>query len=136
MEVSSKYQVVSMDKKKIKSFTDLQAWQEAHKLVLLVYQLTDVFPSDQKFGLVNQMQRAAVSVSSNIAEGFSRQSLLEKKQFYYQSLGSLTELQNQLLIARDLKYLPKEQFNDAAQISVSVSKLTNALIKYVKAKHT
>jgi four helix bundle protein len=93
---------------RIKSFTDLHSWQEGHKLVLAVYELTKKFPEDEKFGLVSQMRRAAVSVTSNIAEGFSRDSYADKKHFYVMSHGSLTELQNQLLIARDVKYIKED----------------------------
>ncbi|OQY68791.1 hypothetical protein B6D29_00290 [Microgenomates bacterium UTCPR1] len=118
-------------KQKIKSFTDLIAWKEAHKLAIFVYEATKLFPKEEIYGLTNQVRRAAVSVSSNIAEGFSRRSNAEKRQFYYQALGSLTELQNQLLIARDIKYLTKEKFNELANQTISVSKLINSLIKCV-----
>lgn len=89
---------------KIRSFTDLKAWQEAHKLVLMIYKIIKDFPEGEKFGLISQMCRAVVSISSNIAEGFSRRSSKEKIQFYKISQGSITELQNQLLIAKDIKY--------------------------------
>lgn len=121
-----------MEKIKIKSFTDLRAWKEAHLLVLSVYKATKKFPVEERFGLTNQMQRAGVSISSNIAEGFSRNSNLEKKQFYYMALGSLTEIQNQLLIARDLDYISAEAFKNIADQTVIVSKLINGLIKSVK----
>lgn len=121
---------------KIQSFTDLRAWKEAHVLVLLVYRVTKGFPVDEKFGLTNQIRRAAVSISSNISEGFARRSMLEKKQFYYLALGSLAEVQNQLLIAKDLKYLTKASFDEIAEETVSVSKLINGLIKYVKTNNT
>ena len=77
---------------RIKSFTDLIAWQEAHKLALIVYKTTKKFPENEKFGLVSQMRRSAVSITSNIAEGFSRVSKKEKLQFYAIARGSLTEL--------------------------------------------
>lgn len=125
----------NQNKSKIRSFTDLEAWQEAHKLVLKIYKLTGKFPKEERFGLVDQIRRAAVSISSNIAEGFSRHTDLDKKRFYYQSLGSLTELQNQLLVARDVGYISKKQFDEVANRTISVSKLTNALIKYLKAKN-
>ena len=114
---------------KIRSFTDLAAWQEGHKLVLRVYEITKSFPNDEMFGLVSQMRRAAVSTTSNIAEGFSRSSYQEKARFYSMTLGSLTEIQNQLLIARDVGYLEKQVFDDLAEQSVRVSKITNGLIK-------
>src|SRR3989344_5324923 len=111
------------DKKKIKSFTDLYAWKEGHKFILLIYETTENFPSNERFALINQMRRAAVSITSNIAEGFSRQSQKEKIQFYSMAKASLTELQNQLLIARDIGYLAKEDFAKLANQSVQISKL-------------
>ncbi|MBU4298422.1 four helix bundle protein [Patescibacteria group bacterium] len=119
--------------KKIKSFTDLRTWQEAHKLVLMVYEITKKFPREELFGLTNQMRRAAVSITSNIAEGFSRQSYKEKVQFYSISQGSNTELQNQLLVAKDVGYLELEEFDKIAKQSIEVHKLLNGLIKKSKA---
>lgn len=116
----------------IKSFTDLNAWKEGHKLVLEIYKITSEFPKDEMFGLTNQMRRCAVSITSNIAEGFSRQFYKEKVQFYYISLGSVTELQNQLLIARDVCYINNGQFQELANLSVKVHKIINGLIKSSK----
>ncbi len=82
------------------------------------------------------MRRAAVSVTSNIAEGFSRQSLKEKIQFYFMSKGSNVELQNQLLIAKDVGYLNKKDFDEVAKQSVIANKLINGLIKYCKSQDT
>ena len=93
------------EEKKIKQFTDLIAWQEAHKLVLIVYRLTKGFPREEVFGLSSQMQRAVISITSNIAEGFGRNGMKEKIQFYYLAQGSLTELKNQIIAARDIGYL-------------------------------
>lgn len=118
--------------RKIKSFTDLNAWKESHRLVLMIYQSTNKFPKEEIFGLTNQLRRAGISLTSNIAEGFSRNSWREKLQFYCMSLGSLTEIQNQLLIAKDVVYLSKEDFNVLAQQSVEVSKVINGLIKKTK----
>lgn len=113
----------------ISSFTDLIAWKEGHKLVLEVYKITSTFPHKESYSLTDQMRRAVVSITSNIAEGFSRRTKKEKQQFFYISLGSLTELQNQLLIAKDLKYCDKEKFNEIANKTIQVSKLINGLIK-------
>jgi four helix bundle protein len=117
---------------KIKSFTDLKAWQVAHQLVLGIYKITLTFPSFEQRGLSDQIRRAAVSITSNIAEGFSRRTNKDKINFFHTSLGSLTEIQNQLLIARDVGYLKKEDFLSLANTSVDVSKLVNSLIKYLK----
>lgn len=121
---------------KIKSFTGLRAWQEGHELVLTIYKVTATFPSGEKFGLADQMRRAAVSITSCIAEGFSRFGVKEKQQFYRMALGSLTEIQNQLLIAKDLSYLPIQNFNGLAEQTVVVSKLINGLIKSASSRNT
>jgi len=80
-----------MEKKKIKSFTDLYAWREGHKLVLMIYGATEKFPQKELFGLVSQMRRAIISTTSNIAEGFRRNTKKEKYQFYSMAEGSITE---------------------------------------------
>ena len=93
---------------KIQSFTDLHVWQEGHRLVIMVYKTTETFPKKETFSLTDQMRRAVASVTANVAEGFGRHSYKEKLQFYYLSQGSLTELKNFILIARDVGYLDKE----------------------------
>jgi four helix bundle protein len=118
-----------METGKIKSFTDLNAWKEGHKLVLSVYSLTKKFPKEEVFALSNQMRRCAVSVTSNIAEGFSRQTAKEKVQFYSIAQGSVTELQNQLIISRDVSFILQEEFSHVAALSVDVHKLISGLMK-------
>ncbi|MBU4142676.1 four helix bundle protein [Patescibacteria group bacterium] len=122
------------NKNKIKSFTDLFAWQKGHRLVIAIYEKTDKFPSKEIFGLISQMRRAAVSITSNIAEGFSRNTIKDKCQFYSMALGSLTELQNQLLISHGVGYLNKESFDELTEQTIIVNKLINGLkrIKYSK----
>lgn len=100
--------------------------------MLQIYSLTKEFPTSENFGLTSQICRAAVSISSNIAEGFARYGKKEKIQFYYTALGSLTELQNQLLIARDVKYFDNDKFQETALQTVIVSKMINGLIKSLK----
>lgn len=117
---------------KIKSFTDLYVWQEGHQLVLSTYKITKMFPREELFNLVSQMRRSAVSITSNIAEGFSRQSYREKVQFYAMAQGSLTELQNQLLIAKDVGYITQEVFEKIAEQSVRVHKIVTGLIRGAK----
>lgn len=118
----------------IKHFTDLEAWKAAHELALWVYQTTNGFPKEETFGLTNQLRRAAVSVVSNIAEGFSRSSSKEKVQFYSMSLGSLSEVQAQLLIARDVKYLSISGFDRGLVLSEKTSKLLHGLMKGVRSR--
>ncbi len=118
-----------MSNLKIQSFTDLKTWQEAHKLVLHIYRITKLFPKEELFALTQQLRRAVVSISSNIAEGFSRNTAKDKIQFYCTVRGSLTEVQNQLLIARDIGYVPSELFKNVSDQTVLVSKLINGLGK-------
>lgn len=95
---------------KIKDFIDLQAWKKSHHVVIEAYKITKKFPKDELFGLTNQMRRAAVSITSNIAEGFGRNSYKERAQFYCQARGSLSELKNQLLISKDLAYVGEQEY--------------------------
>lgn len=123
-----------MEYKKIKSYKDLLVWQQGHALVLEIYLVTKGFPREELHGLTNQIRRAVVSITSNIAEGFSRQSPREKIQFYYLALGSLTEVDNQLLIAKDLKYFPLRQYEGIAAKLLSVERLLNRLIVSTKSR--
>lgn len=117
------------DKGRLRSFQDLETWKKGHIFVLEVYKNTKKFPKEELFCLTQQMRRAAVSITSNIAEGFSRQSSKEKLQFYSISLGSLTELQNQLIISKDIGYLSEIDFQRTIDMSIEVSKLLNGIIK-------
>lgn len=117
---------------KIQSFTDLETWKQSHKLVLGIYEITKTFPKEETYSLIDQMKRCSISISSNIAEGFSRQGKKEKLQFYYISKGSLTELQNQLLIARDVQYVNNKTFLSLADQTVQVGRLLTGLIKSIR----
>ncbi len=121
---------------KIRSFTDLKVWQKGHVLVVFIYRITKNFSKEETFGLTSQIRRCSVSVTSNIAEGFSRASYKEKVKFYYISYGSICELQNQLLIARDVGYLHNNLFNDIANKTVELQKMLNTLIKTSKLNYS
>lgn len=114
--------------KTIQTFTDLKVWQEGHKLVLSIYRTTKFFPKEEIYSLTNQMRRAAVSVTSNIAEGFGRHGYKERIQFYYLAQGSLTELKNQLLIAKDIHYITEQEFTSLAEQSNTTHRLLQGLI--------
>jgi four helix bundle protein len=90
---------------KLTSFRQLKAWQEAHKLVLMVYQVTKGFPADERFGPVVQMRRAVVSVPANIAEGFKRRGIQDKVRFYNIAEGSLEEVKYFSVLSEDLEYI-------------------------------
>ncbi|KKU81348.1 MAG: S23 ribosomal protein [Parcubacteria group bacterium GW2011_GWA1_47_8] len=113
---------------KIYTFTDLYVWQESHKLVLMIYTVTKKFPKEEIFGITSQMRRSAVSITSNIAEGFARRSKKEKLQFYTIARGSLIELESQLLVVRDILYIQTKEFEEVyRQIEIS-HRLLNAFI--------
>jgi four helix bundle protein len=117
---------------KIQSFTDLTTWQEGHKLVLCIYGATKMFPREEMHSLTDQMRRAATSVTSNIAEGFGRQSQKERVQFYHIANGSLTELKNQLYIARDVGYLTVTTFSDLMRQADTAHRLLHGLLSKTK----
>ena len=114
-----------MTQVKIKSFTDLKVWQEAYQLVLLVYKITKLFPKEETYSLIDQMRRAAASITANIAEGFGRQTYKEKLQFYYMSQGSLIELKNFILIANGVGYLKEKDY----QLLVEKANFTHQLLQ-------
>lgn len=118
-----------MENGKIKNFVDLIVWQEGHKFVLYIYHCTKKFPTEERFGLAIQLRRSAISITSNIAEGFSRISRKEKNQFYSIALGSLAEAFSQLFIARDVGYLSMEEFNVLENKIIFIRKLTLGLLK-------
>lgn len=120
---------------KIQNFTDLEAWRKAHELYVMIYKATKDFPKDELFGLTSQIRRAALSVSSNIAEGYGRKTYSsERKHFYTMARGSLTEVQNQLLAARDVELLIISSFEALYTQSITTHKLLVGLIKSTKVK--
>ena len=121
---------------KIGSFKDLNCWKESHVLILEIYKITANFPANEIFALTSQMRRASISVTSNIAEGFARQGYKEKLQFYYISRGSLVELENQILISKDIGYINLEKYNSIINQINLAHQLINGIIistkKYIK----
>jgi four helix bundle protein len=113
----------------IKTFKDLQIWQKSHNLVLVIYRITKRFPNHEKYGLVSQMRRAAISIPLNIVEGFRRRSVKDSLNFYIISNGSLEELRYQLLLARDLKYINNQEYDKTCDLCEEVSKMLNSWIK-------
>lgn len=112
---------------KILSFRDLKVWQKAHELALLVYRITERFPPEEKYGLTSQMRRAAVSVATNIVEGFRRRSAKDSLHFYDIANASLEELRYEALLASDLRYLSETHMLN--QKLEETSRMLNAWIK-------
>jgi len=129
---------------KIEKFEDIQAWQKARELVRSIYQATNEgdFARPVKYpqsgylfhgaGLKDQIRRASVSIMSNVAEGYARQTGREFIQFLYIALGLAAEVQSQLYIARDLRYLSQEEFDKIYGLAGETAKLITGFIKYLK----
>jgi four helix bundle protein len=115
---------------RIKPHKDLDVWKESMSLVEEVYKLTEGFPKEEIFGLTSQMRRAATSIPSNIA-GAARNSEKEFIQFLHVSLGSLAELETQLLLSRKLGFLKNEQLDGRVE---RIRKMLLGLVKYLKGK--
>jgi four helix bundle protein len=111
-------------------YKQLDAWKESMNLVQLVYELTQSFPDEEKFGLVSQLRRASVSIPSNIAEGQSRNSNKDYKRFVEIALGSALEVETQLIIASRLNYIKKD--HEIFKQTESVKKIIHGLIRFLK----
>ncbi len=113
------------------SFQDLRVWQDSMKVVTEIYKATATFPKSERSGLISQMRRAAISVPSNIAEGKGLRTNREFLKFLYTARGSLMELQTQLMIARELGYLPEGKAKDlldrCGKVGRSLAGLINAI---------
>jgi len=112
---------------------ELDVWKRSIQLVTRIYEITRNFPDEEKFGLTSQMRRSAISIPSNIAEGCGRKGDKELIQFLYTSLGSASELETQVIIAGNLKYLEKTEglLNEIADIK----KMILGLRRYLSSKH-
>ena len=116
----------------IKTFREIVAWQKAHQMVLEIYNITEEFPAREGFGLTSQMRRCAVSMPSNIVEGFKRRTKNDSVHFYNIAEGSLEELKYQLLLARDLKYINKEDYEKTNDLLEEIGKLIHGWMKVQK----
>jgi len=119
---------------KIGRFEEIQSWQKARELVKVIYEITSQGDFIRDYGLKDQLRRASVSVMSNIAEGFARQTNKEFNQYLHISLGSVAEVQSQLYIAHDLDYVSREDFARLYELSGEVARLITGFIKYLQEK--
>lgn len=113
----------------IKSFRELDIWKKGIELVKEIYRITAKFPNSELYGLTSQMRRSAVSVPSNVAEGFRRRHSKEFKQFLSIALASLAELETQLVIAEELHYLESEDENRILEFIDHISRMIANLAK-------
>ncbi|MFC6860610.1 four helix bundle protein [Zunongwangia atlantica] len=106
-------------------------WQKSHQLVLEIYSLTAYFPESEKFNLVSQIKRAAVSIPTNIAEGCGRETQKELVRFLFISSGSAHELEYLLLLSKDLKYINQEKYEAASAKIIEIKKMLASLIRKI-----
>jgi four helix bundle protein len=117
----------------MKDFRSLKVWERSHALTLMVYKATEGFPRQEIYALTSQIQRAAVSIPANIAEGCGKDSDAELKRYFLIAMGSSSELEYLLLLARDLDYLPTESHQTMTNELVEIRKMLNAFIQKLKA---
>ena len=116
------------------SFTEVVAWKKAHEFVKLVYKYTATYPSHEKFGLVSQFQRAAVSIAANIAEGYKKKSLSEKLRFLNIAQGSLEECRYYVILSKDIEYINIDTYNKLTLSIEEASKVLNAYYQSINKK--
>ncbi len=116
----------------MRDFKNLAVWQKAHQLTLDMYRVTSTFPRDEIFGITSQIRRASASIGANIAEGCGRDTQADFNRFLTMAMGSASELESHLLLAKDLGLIPMAQFDDVADKTVEVKKMLSALIQRIK----
>ena len=117
---------------KIEKFEEIQAWQKARELVRSIYEITSKEDFARDYSLKDQIRRASISVMSNIAEGFSRQTDKEFIQFLHVAKGSASEAQSQLYVALDLKYISQATFKELYELSEETIRLISGFVRYLK----
>jgi four helix bundle protein len=116
----------------VKTYRDLIVWQKAMTLVSQIYQVTKNFPAEERYGLFSQVRRSAVSIPSNIAEGYGRRSTADYLRFLQITLSSVYELQTQIEIALNLNYLSKEQFQKTYEASREIERMLSSLYRKIQ----
>jgi len=115
--------------KEVKGFRTLNAWKKAYELALEIYRLSKKFPKQEVYALTSQLQRAAVSVPANIAEGYERNHRKEYLQYLYIAKGSLGEVETYLLLAKDLGYMTEKDFAAISQMRDETARIIKGLVR-------
>ena len=119
----------------LKNYKELKVWQRSYKLCLEIYKMTKRFPNEERYGLTSQIRRAAVSVPSNIAEGYGRKTTPEYIRFLYIAYGSTCEMETQVLLSGDLGYIETVKLEILKEGVGEVERMLKALIKSLEKKH-
>jgi four helix bundle protein len=119
----------------LKNYTELKVWQKACQLCLEIYKITKDFPREERYGLTAQIRRAAVSIPSNIAEGYGRRTLGEYIQSLTIAYGSICELETQVLLSNDLTYIKEENFDKLQRNIKEIERMLKALIRSLENRH-
>ena len=119
----------------LKNYKELKVWQASYKTCLHIYKVTKQFPKEEIYGLTSQIRRSAVSIPSNIAEGYGRKTTLEYVRFLYIAYGSVCELETQTMICGDLDYVRKEKLDQLKKEIGDVERMLKAMIKSLESKH-
>ena len=119
----------------LKNYKELDVWKKSYKLCLNLYKVTKDFPKDEMYGLTSQIRRSAVSIPSNIAEGYGRKTTLDYVRFLYVAYGSICELETQTILSGDLGYVGKEIFKELKEEIGNVERMLKAMIKSLENKH-
>ena len=117
----------------MRDFRKLEIWKRSHKAALLLYKVTQEFPTEEKYGLTNQIRRAGVSIPSNIAEGCGHESKKEFARYFQMAAASSSELQYQLILAHDLGYLQEDQYAELSSVIEELKKMVFTYTKRIRA---
>lgn len=119
----------------LKNFKDLKVWQKAYKLCLVIYKITGKFPNEERYGLTSQLRRSAVSIPSNIAEGYGKRTTADYTRSLYIAYGSICEIETQTLISGDLNYIEDRTLEGLKEQIAEVERMLKALIRSLESKH-
>ncbi len=113
----------------MQDYKKLLVWQKAHQLALYIYEITQPYPKSELFGIVNQLRRAAISIPSNIVEGSGRRTNKEFRHFLQMAYGSANEIEYQLLLSKDLKFISESTYNESTSNLLEIKKMLSGLMK-------
>ena len=116
----------------VQDFKQLVVWQKSHEFTIAVYKVTASFPISEQYALVSQLRRAAASIGANVSEGCGKRTQKDFASFLYNSLGSVKECENHLLLSKDLGYVKEKEFAELTLQTEQIGKMLNALIKVLK----